>query len=92
MMRRLSVRRDTLHNLAVRRSSFIQRRRSSVGIGMEPLKQMSFSSSEYDNRGYDEEDSVIDDDNFTEFSGSGSGSNRRTSIQFDYSSSVTSRV
>ena len=59
---------------------------------MEPLKQMSFSSSEYDNRGYDEEDSVIDDDNFTEFSGSGSGSNRRTSIQFDYSSSAISRV
>ena len=35
MMRRLSVRRDTLHHLAVRRDSFIQRRRSSVGVGRD---------------------------------------------------------
>ena len=60
----------------------MQRRRSSVGVGFS--KHTSFSSSGYDNSGY-EEDSALDDDEFTEFSGSGNG---RNSVQFE----VTSRV
>jgi len=87
MMRRLSVRRDTMHHLASRRDSFIQRRRSSVGISFELPKQTSFSSSGYDNNGYneDEEDSLFDDD---DYSGSGFDGRGRNSEQFE----VTSRV
>merc|ERR1711892_234093 len=85
MMRRLSVRRDTMHHLAVRRDSFIQRRRSSVGVGFDLPKQTSFSSSGYDNNGFDEEDSMFDDD---DYSGSGYDGRGRNSVQFE----VTSRV
>ena len=74
-----------MHHLAVRRDSFIQRRRSSVGVGFDLPKQTSFSSSGYDNNGFDEEDSMFDDD---DYSGSGYDGRGRNSVQFE----VTSRV
>merc|ERR1712130_869953 len=64
MLRRLSIRRGTLHELANRRQSLVdhQRRSSSFAVG----SSFSSSNNSHLNRGY-EEDSVIDDD---EFSGS----------------------
>jgi len=84
MIRRLSTRRSTLHALQVRRNSYISTRKS-VAFAADPKSSFSSSSSNFVNKGYDQDDSDFADD-FTDLSDSYRESGRN-SAQFDYSTS-----
>merc|ERR1719397_1883325 len=94
-MRRLSmsVRRDTIANLAGRRDSFMHQRRVSMGGSNSFGSKPSLSDLGYDNRGYDDsngrDSAMFDEDEQFHDNYSGSSRMSRARSSFEVSSQMS---